>query len=364
MLHRAISALCESLRPRVGLSKSRLETLCLLVVGMVSARTVNLGHIACERPGNALIASTYRRLQRFFQHVRLGQDWSLPLVVELLGLRGSWHLALDRTQWQIGERDVNVLVLAVIARRVRVPLLWTVLDKRGSSGTDERIALMQRYLARFPASSIRMLLADREFAGTRWLKFLHDNNIFFAIRLKDNRRITTEDGHDLTLLARLQRTHRTCSFRGRLGKRHDPQTGDGPLLAVAAKRLKGEWLIVASNRDPKTALAAYKKRWAIECLFGDAKTRGLNVEDTRLTDPRKLNLLMALVALALAWAARTAADRLCTAEPKRKRHGYYAQSGFRTGFDLIRTWLRSDPIRAIAPWRRITAIPTIHLRVV
>lgn len=65
MLHRAITALAETLQPRIDLGKSRLETLCLLVVGMVSARTVNLGHIACERPGSVLIASTWRRLQRF-----------------------------------------------------------------------------------------------------------------------------------------------------------------------------------------------------------------------------------------------------------------------------------------------------------
>ena len=52
---------------------------CLLIVGMVSARTVNLAHIACERPGPTQTASTYRRLQRFFQHVRLERDWALPL---------------------------------------------------------------------------------------------------------------------------------------------------------------------------------------------------------------------------------------------------------------------------------------------
>ena len=74
MPHRAITARRDS-ASAVGLSKSRLETLCLIVVGMVSARTVNLGHIACERPGSALVASTYGRLQRFFQHVRLDPDW-------------------------------------------------------------------------------------------------------------------------------------------------------------------------------------------------------------------------------------------------------------------------------------------------
>ena len=74
MPHRAITTLQQTLRPHVDLGKSRLETLCLIVVGMVTARTVNLSHLACERPTTALVASTYRRLQRFFQHVRLGAD--------------------------------------------------------------------------------------------------------------------------------------------------------------------------------------------------------------------------------------------------------------------------------------------------
>ncbi|CAN5744290.1 hypothetical protein BH23PSE1_BH23PSE1_05510 [soil metagenome] len=100
---------------------------------MVSARTACLSHIASERPAGALVASTYRRLQRFFQHVDLEPDWSAALVARLLGLAGSWHLALDRTQWQVGGRDVSFLVLAAVTRRFRVPLVWSVLGHRGCS---------------------------------------------------------------------------------------------------------------------------------------------------------------------------------------------------------------------------------------
>ncbi|WP_144431800.1 hypothetical protein [Jannaschia seosinensis] len=77
------------------------------------------------------------------------------------------------------------------------------------------------------------------------------------------------------------------------------------------------------------------------------------LEDTRLTDPRKLALLMSLVALALAWAGRAAADLLGKRAPPRKSHGHYARSWFRTGFDHIRSRLRSDPLDAIASWQRI-----------
>ena len=77
-------------------------------------------------------------------------------------------LALDRTTWKIGTRDVNYLVLAVVTRRFRVPLMWSLLDGPGNSATAARVALMTRYLALFPASTVRLLLADREFIGTEW----------------------------------------------------------------------------------------------------------------------------------------------------------------------------------------------------
>jgi hypothetical protein len=355
MLHRAIRALEGILSPHVSLSKSRLETLCLLVVGMVSARTVNLGHIACERPGTALTASTYRRLQRFFQHVRLGQDWSLPLVAGLLGPGRRWTLVLDRTQWSIGTREVNYLVLAAVTRHFRVPLIWTLLPRGGNSSTEVRIALIKRYLAHFPASTIGKLLA-REFIGADWLKFLNENNIPFAIRLREDLRVVTADGCELTLFARLRGTRKTRTFRARLWADGGQDAEAAPEFNFAVKRLATEWLIVVSNLPPRTALAAYRKRWAIECMFGDAKTRGL-LEDTRLTDPRKLDLLMALVTLALVWAGRTAVDLLARRERKRKAHGYPAQSCFRIGLFRIRNLLRTDPPEAVAAWRKLSSNP-------
>jgi hypothetical protein len=337
MQNRVIAALADRLGTCIPLSKSRLETLCLLIVGMIGARTVNLGHIATERGGAARPASTYRRLQRFFQFFGLGRDWAAPTLAAMLGT-DRWALVLDRTQWAIGRVEVNYLVLAAVTRRKRVPLFWTLLPHRGNSSTADRIALMQRYFALFPAASIRILLGDREFIGVDWLKYLNDYNIPFAIRLREDLRVTDAAGHDLTLAARLRLARRSRTFRARIGAREE---ADGPLLNLAAKHIGDEWLIVCSNRPARAALDLYRRRWAIECLFGDTKTRGLNIEDTRLTCPRKLALLMAIVALALAWALCTATRILGTKAPKRKAHGYYEKSWFRTGLDELRHIFRS-----------------------
>ncbi len=364
MLQRAIATLGETRLLHLCLIKYRVETLTMIDIAMVSARTVNLSHLAAERPGDALVASTYRRLQRFFQHVRLEQDWAAPIVEKLTGLKGSnkWYLALDRTQWQIGGRDVNFLVLAAVTRRFRVPLMWSMIDGRGCSDTRQRIDLMRRYLDLFGVSSIRMLVADREFVGREWTDFLCENNVPFAIRMRGDLRVTTEQGHELTLDAYLHGRGRGRVLEGWLGTGKDRGRHR---LSFAAKPLDGgEWLVVATNVRPRAAIEAYRKRWAIENLFGDTKTRGLNIEDTRLTHPEKLALLMALVALATAWAARTAKNFLGTRWPPRKSHGYLAQSWFRTGFDLVRNLLRTDPLKAIEPWTRIARNGTKIRRVV
>jgi hypothetical protein len=352
MQFQALSILKNTLARHANLSNSRLETMCLLIMGMVNARTVNLSHLACEFPSKAKIESSYRRIQRFFQYVDLDEDWAAVLLTKLTGVGASWHLCLDRTNWKIGEKHVNFLVLAIRTRRHRIPLMWSVLDRAGNSDTAQRIALMKRYLAVFEASRIKFLLADREFIGREWFDFLNKNNIPFVIRIKENQIVTTEDGktQSLTILLRTCRGKR--DFKAKFGREN---SDDVPWFSFSAKRIKGEhFLIVVTNQSPHNALSTYKKRWAIESLFGDIKTRGLNLEDTRMSMMNKLNLLFTLVTLAVAWASKTGANSIGRGKMKRKKHGYFAKSFFRIGFDQIRKLLSFNPLAAVNPWSKIS----------
>lgn len=357
MTPNSFAILIATLRIYAPLSKSRLETLLLLVTGLLGARSVNLSHVASEWRTSAKISSTYRRLQRFFQHVRLGEDWSARLTVNLLNLSGPWSLGLDRTNWKVGSKDINILVLAIITHRHRVPLMWTLLPGPGNSNTTHRIALMKRYLAIFGSGSIKTLLADREFIGFKWLKFLDDHDVPFAIRLRSNQIVLCEDGSRMALKELL----RTCRGERKLRIGYLASKAEDPIwLGCAAKRIKGgELLIVVANRNAHRALSAYRKRWGIECVFSDAKTRGLNLEDTRLISHRKLSILLAVVAIAMAWASRTASIVLGRKPIPRKSHGYPAKSRFRIGFDHLRKLLRYDPDKAAGIWK---LAKTKHLR--
>jgi hypothetical protein len=300
------------------------------------------------------------------------------VIVALSGAQSPWHLCLDRTNWKIGKKEANILMLAIVTRRFRVPLMsrsagakrrragmtsptfaarrvqagmWTILDRAGASNTEERIALLRRYLARFEAASIRFLLADREFIGLKWLAFLDQSKVPFAIRMKENLIVSTKDGRTLSLASLLRRCRGRKTVEAAFEATRDGERLD---LHFVARRLDGgELLIVAGNVPAANPLNAYRKRWAIECLFGDAKTRGFNLEDTRLTSADKLGLLLAVVVLAVAWVCRTATDLMGKSAPKRKKHGYYAKSWFRIGFDELRRRLRTKPDLAIACWAKI-----------
>ena len=348
MIFTLLAPLRESLRPHFNLSKSRLETLSVLLIGMINGRTVNLSHIASQFPGPARHASNYRRLQRFFQFIRLDGDKVALLIVQMLQLYRCRYLALDRTNWKFGKRDVNILVLAIVTRRFRVPLMWSLPDHGGNSPACERIALMRRYLRLFGAHTIKMLLADREFIGTEWVEFLIENNIPFALRLKENQLLVSEDGASCSFQTLLRKLRRGTWIGWLAGMEKTPEN----LLRVSAKRIKGgELLIVATNTPcSRSAMNAYKKRWWIECLFADAKTRGFNIEDTHMTNPDKIATLLAIVALAATWAYRCATALLGRANIKPKAHGRPQKSYFRTGFDRLRKWLIYEPQKAYEIW--------------
>jgi len=346
-------ALVLTLSRHLSLSNSRLETMVVIILGLVNGRTVNLSHIASQFSGPARLASNYRRLQRFFQFVRLDEAWLARTLIGLLNLRAPFTLCLDRTNWKVGAKDINLLVLCIAARRVRIPILWSVLAA-GSSSTADRNDLMTRYLTIFGAGSIDILLADREFVGNRWFEFLLANGIPFAIRLKENLAVVLDDGRKAPLasLTRRKKTRRQLAdHKGCFAGMKAEYASS--MRFVAKRRNDGTMIIIATNREPKTVLSVYRRRWQIECLFGDTKTRGFNMEDTRLTQPEKLHLLVAMVTLALAWAHACASRTKGRANIEKASHGYRRKSWFRTGLDMLRHCILTIPEAAENLWRQI-----------
>jgi len=318
-------------RPRLPWHRSRLVCLCSTIRALIQVRTVNLAELAVAFAGDAKAASNYKRLQRFLQH-RLDEDAFALQMAALLSSCRPWTLALDRTTWEVGNQVINVLVLAVAHQGAAVPLLWTLLDKKGNSNTAERIAIMRRFLRLFGHERIQCLTGDREFVGKQWVAFLLQERIPFRLRVKANNLVTSAKGKPTPashLFRHLAPEYYTILRGRRRIWGHD--------LHVAALRLAtGHYLILITDHDPDSALDDYARRWEIETLFGCLKTRGFRFEDTHVTRHDRLSKLIAVLALTFFWAHRIG-EWLHACKPiVLKKHGRRAVSLFRLGLDFLR----------------------------
>jgi Transposase DDE domain len=324
----------KALQPHLGWNKARVSFLALFLLALLKVKTVNLSDLSLGFGGQALPASNYKRLQRFFRGLELDYALIAKAVMSWMKIPQPWVLSIDRTTWEFGCHVYNILTIAIVHEGVAIPLLWWMLDKKGNSNSDERMRFIEALLKLFPDVQVQCLCADREFIGQAWLRYLLlEPSMPFRLRI----RATDKIEHNGTLLAsKVVFAHLQV---GQSQKLRGCSRVWGYPVAVEALRLEdGSLLVVIASPDAAEGLLLcdYALRWGIETLFGIFKTRGFCLESTHFTDPKRLRKLFALLTLALCWSMHTGILLNQFQSIVLKKHGRRAKSLFRLGFDYIR----------------------------
>ena len=191
---------------------------------------------------------------------------------------------------------------------------------------------MKKVLTLIPADKIDNLLADREFIGQEWFEWLEQNNLLFRLRIREDFRVDGRNGEKIRA-GQLFRHLKFNQSETWMTKRRV----SGVLLYIAARRSTKGLIIVVGTKKPEAMIEDYSRRWCIETLFGCLKSRGFEIESTHMTEPEKMDKLMAILALTFLWCMIAGhweygeADQL----PLNK-HYRPAESLFRLGLDLLR----------------------------
>ncbi len=318
------------------LNLARIRFICLFISSLCKVRSVNYSKLSSGFDTNAASSSNYRRIQRFIADVELPMEWISKLIFNLLPKKDSLVLVMDRTNWKLGEKNINILMLGVSYKNVAFPLMFKMLDKRGNSHTSERIALIQNFIDWFGKDCIDCLLADREFVGEKWLNFLNENGIRYHIRIRNNFKVYCPKKQKLIKASHLFNNLKNGELRHyeRIMK-----LGDEYCYLSGMKAIKGgklEFCILVSFNKPKEALEKYRQRWQIETLFRGLKSSGFNLEDTHVTHLDRLEKLILLVMIAFIWCYKIGdyIDTNIKSIPI-KKHGNRAVSIFKYGLDYL-----------------------------
>ena len=334
MLSKEIRQLTEVLRPHFTGNRSRIECMAAIILGMLSAGTVNLAEITTFVHGTLLHESMYKRIQGFFTEFALSLNEVAAFVLLILPLKGDFRLVFDRTNWQFGKSDINYFVLAICYKNVSIPIFWINLDKRGCSSDAERIELLNKFKNKFGFSRVSDLLGDREFISKKLLAYLEDEGLPYTLRMKSDHMVSNATG-GMTRADELfyyLKVGESLILKNRLVL--------GVNSNICGTRMPdGSLKIIATNHHCNTAIQRYENREQIERMFSCLKSRGFNIEDTHITNPEKLERLLGVVTIAFCWAYKTGDYVDEHEEIPKKSHGRKIRSVFKTGYVYMKSLL-------------------------
>lgn len=278
-----------------GLWISHRKCIQSLIRAILLSLSINLLKVSRAMNNGVKTLSNVRKIQRLLG-LNLFSCTTMGLaIVKMLPKANKYILTLDRTAWELGKRDYNILAIGICYDGISIPIYFDTYDKDGTSDFTEEIAFMEHVLDLIPVEKIECLVADREFGNGNFIRWLSIRHIPYCLRLRENFNIKVADTKQ-----KIQLRHKLSSLA----------LGDSVILAdtyivarkvrvrIFATRRKGrrkgeeELLILATPVESNFTDKIYRLRWQIEVTFRALKSIGFNIEDSHLsTDGNFQNML-------------------------------------------------------------------------
>jgi hypothetical protein len=218
---------------------------------------------------------------------------------------------MDRTNWQLGSININILMIGLVLENGRfIPIYFELLDKKGNSNQLERIELLEFLKIILNVDKPLVLVADREFVGKKWFVVLKKTNIDSAIRIRK-----TDYQIDLAKQMQISETKLQNKIRSDIetqGFFREKIIIEGEIFYYHAQPLRGKKdelsksekdiyiRFISTSKDPKWVAKVYSKRWKIEVFFEDIKEKGIRLEEINFKDLMKIRLMVAVASLCYA----------------------------------------------------------------
>jgi hypothetical protein len=338
----AIRDALEQLAPKQisGNQIRHLRTLAALISGIVGRGKVSLTAVAGKVPDGKHKESRVKRFERFLKNERVTQEsFFLPFARALLASLPQGPLVLVMDASEVGRGCLALVVSACFKKRA-VPIGWLLVKgNKGHLSEEKHTELLAQVALLVPQGRRVIFVGDGEFDGCGLLRALGEQGWAFVCRTAKNVQLEELDFPgcpfsfaDLCI----------CIEPGEIIEVPDVRftgQGLGPLLAVAVwqKGCKEPLFLVSSLELGQEALFWYKKRFLIETLFSDQKSRGFHLHKSHISEPARLARLLIATCLGYIWlvllGAQVGGNRLW------RRAVHRAERCDLSLFQLGRAWL-------------------------
>ena len=285
--------------------KTQRENLALLVATMLSERNANLMSLAAALPRRSdRIDMRYQWIVRVLANPLIECDAvMLPFAREVLGraqaqMGPEERVDLILDQSRASERH-QILMLALRWGERALPLAWRVEETEGAIGFKVQKRLLDTVAAWLPEGARVRLLGDRFYGTPALIAHCQSLGWDYRLRLKGNLRLWI-DGADAGPVERLARDTPYLTSAELTARRVRTNIG-----FIQDPGHEEPWIVAMSEAPGYLTTLDYARRWGIEPMFSDFKTRGFGLEDSQIRYPDRLAKLILVMALALYLAVST-----------------------------------------------------------
>lgn len=311
--------------------------LAMLVAGIVSGRKAQLSEIGFHIPSAAQPASLAKRFQRFVKNERVIKEaLFLPFAEMLLAHLAGKRLFLSMDASQVG-RNCMTLMVSVIYRQRALPLVWIVYEgRKGHTTADRHISVLQLLAMLLPSEAEVVLLGDAEYDSVDLLDWVTTWTSWRYVMRTEPRILINESGLAYRLSDLLSDQYGTVAvadvlFSGRLF--------EAPMVVATWEQPHKKPLYLVSNHAClQDMVRFYGKRFKIETLFSDQKSRGFHIHKSHLRHPARVARLLLAAAIAYIWMIYLGGTVADDAQRRRliDRPNRQDKSLFRLGLDWLK----------------------------
>lgn len=323
--------------------ENQVVVLGMMVASIVTGKKAQLSEMSLHIPHPAQPASLAKRLQRFVKNNKVDVEaLYLPFAAEILAHLADKPLFLALDGSQVG-RGCMTLMVAVIYKKRAIPLAWLVYKgKKGHTTGERHIEALKLLCPLLPEEAVVILLGDAEYDTVEMLSWLQEEtNWEFVVRTEPRILLTKGDKQ-----YPIRHLLSGCNSRTWVNEVSFTQQMFGPITAVAwwEARYEKPIYLISTLADPHEICRAYAKRFKLETLFSDQKSKGFQIHKSHLSDPKRLARLLLATCLAYIWLVYLGVE-VKQDESRRRlvdRPNRTDKSLFRLGFDWLKYALTRD----------------------
>jgi hypothetical protein len=195
---------------------------------------------------------------------------------------------------------VNLLWVSVAYHGRALPLGWVEVPPEGNSDLALQQALLSWLHECLPANLEVVIVADREFHSIHLAQWMEaELKLNYVLRIKAGTYIELDGSW--VKAGELAVPGESAIFHGVRVTKDRQAAGRVNVAAIWDREQDEPWLLISNLSEQTKVRQNYEKRYWIEEMFSDHKSRGLNLEATRLVDSDRLQRLLVAVTLAYLW---------------------------------------------------------------